>query len=405
MTKAQRRIRRRTFLLGLSTMASMGALLMANKFETFNKQVQKAQYKNFQVVGNAALKTRAAAKKLIYGVASQHSVITSDKEFAKQVAQEASILMSEADLLWSALCPSPDTYDFSRGDWLADFARQREMLFGATHLVWSQSLPSWFESTVDQANASKFMLNHIQTVVEHYAGKVHLWTVVNEAVDPAHGRDDGLSNTIWLKLLGPNYIDMAFRAAAQADPNALLMYNDNALEYDIPYHDKKRTAVLKLLERLKSRGIPIHAFGLQTHVGADMSEFNPKKLSAFLHEVGQLGLKILVTEMDVGDKELPKNIAVRDRMVATAYEEFLSTILNEPAVIGAITWGLSDKYTWLSWFAPRSDGTQVRPLPLDANMHRKLAWNAIARAFDNATERRYSSKLWNAWESLNRSRS
>lgn len=400
MAKNKKITRRQVFLLGLGMVATISTLPLARKLRKVNSQEQKPENRNFAVVGDATLKQRAATKRLIYGVASERSILTSDQKFTNIVTQESAMLVAEADLLWNALRPSPEDYDFSRGDWIAEFARNKKMLFGGTHLVWSQAMPSWFEEKVNQQNAREILLNHIETVAGHYAGKIHLWTVVNEAVDPGHGRDDGLSNIRWLQLLGPDYIEMAFRAAAKADPNALLLYNDNALEYDNGYHDKKRTAVLKLLERLKSKGTPIHGLGFQTHVGAVLDDFNPKKLSAFLHDVAQLGLKIVVTEMDVGDRELPTNINVRDRLIAGAYEDFLTTILAEPAVIGVITWGLSDKYTWYSWSSlRREDGTPARPLPYDANMQRKLAWNGIARAFDKA-DRRQKSQLWTAWRKL-----
>ncbi len=95
----------------------------------------------------------------------------------------------------------------------------------------------------------------------------------------------------------------------------------------------------------------------------------------------------MITELDVIDQKLPLDINVRDRIVATVYEDYLSVALDEPAMIALVTWGLSDRYTWLSWFRPRYDGSQVRPLPLDANLRPKLAWNAIARALDKAPMR------------------
>jgi endo-1,4-beta-xylanase len=98
-------------------------------------------------------------------------------------------------------------------------------------------------------------------------------------------------------------------------------------------------------------------------------------------------LKILITEMDVIDKKLPLDVVVRDRIVARAYEDYLSVVLDERAVIAVLTWGLSDRYTWLSEFHPRSDGARVRPLLLDTDLKSKLAWNAIARAFDSAPSR------------------
>jgi endo-1,4-beta-xylanase len=103
--------------------------------------------------------------------------------------------------------------------------------------------------------------------------------------------------------------------------------------------------------------------------------------------VASLGLKIMITEMDVTDDKLPVDIDLRDRIIAGAYEDYLSVALSEKAVISVTTWGLSDRYSWLSSTRPRSDKAAVRPLPLDRNFKSKLAWNAMARAFDRAPKR------------------
>jgi len=372
-------------LLGLGTFTGIGVLVTRGEFRNLLElRALGKDKRDFTVLGKTTLRERAVAKKLIYGGASKYSILSSDVKFATQFTQESGILMAEADLLWNLLHPSPNSFNFTPGDWLADFARTNRMLFGGTHLVWHKAMPQWFETTVNSQNARKVLLKHISKVVRHYAGRVHLWTVVNEAVLPGDGRSNGLRNTPWLQLLGPNYIEIAFRAAARADPQALLLYNDNRMDYDTPEQEAKRTAVLKLLERLKSREVPVHALGMQAHLRGEESRFNAKKLKAFLHDVAAIGLKILITEMDVRDRKLPRNIDVRDRIVARCYEDYLSVVLDEPAVNAVITWGLSDRYSWLSWAAPREDGAPVRPLPLAANLNRKLAWNAIARSFDNA---------------------
>jgi endo-1,4-beta-xylanase len=166
-----------------------------------------------------------------------------------------------------------------------------------------------------------------------------------------------------------------------------MVYNETGLEYDTPRDEARRTAVLKLLEGLKSRGTPLHAFGIQSHLLGSETNFNPKKLRKFLADVASLDLKILVTELDVTDKDLPKDPKIRDRIVASAYEDYLSVVLDEKAVIAVLTWGLSDRDTWLSQYAPRRDGAPVRPLPFDSNLQPKLAWNAMARAFDKAPKR------------------
>lgn len=182
--------------------------------------------------------------------------------------------------------------------------------------------------------------------------------------------------------MGPDYIDIAFRTAAEADPQALLVYNDYGLEYNTREEEAKRTAVLKLLGHLKSIGTPVHALGIQSHLWKP--RFNSRKFGAFLHDVSDLGLKILITEMDVVDKLMPLDVDARDLMVARVYEDYLSVVLDEPAVIAVLTWGLSDRYTWLAKKQSRKDHALVRPLPLDAELRRKPAWKAISRAFDKA---------------------
>jgi endo-1,4-beta-xylanase len=213
---------------------------------------------------------------------------------------------------------------------------------------------------------------------------MHSWDVVNEVIQLSDGRPDGLRNSIWLDKIGPDYIELAFHVAANADPKALLIYNENHLEYDS--NAAKRTAVLKLLERLKSRDVPVQALGIQAHLNGN-SPFNPKSMRSFLSNVADMDLKIMITELDVADDELPADSARRDDIVASAYEDFLNAVLAEKSVIAVVTWGLADRYTWLEKSRPRKDGSEVRPLLLDKNLQPKAAWNAIARAFDAAPAR------------------
>lgn len=393
MAKNRLLTRRRMLWLGLGSLASMGAVANGKAF--YNNQKILSLYnpkRDFAVVGETSLKERAAAKKLIFGSAVRYKDISTQKELAASLAQECGMLVPEWEFKWSAgnaiLRPSPDKFDFSATDWMANFAQTHGLLFRGHALVWGLSLPDWFKTTVNRQNAEQFLVNHIKTVVGRYAGKMHSWDVVNEAIEPFDKRSDNLRKTPWLEFLGPDYIDLAFRIAAQTDPKALLVYNDYGLDYDNSTEEARRNGVLKLLEGLKSKGTPIHALGLQAHLSGDATEFNSTKFRNFLKEVANLGLKILITELDVVDKNLPLDVNVRDRIIAGVYEDYLSAVLDEPAVIAVITWGLSDGYTYVSDFEPRTDGAPVRPLPLDAKFKRKLAWNAIARSFDQVS--RYS---------------
>ncbi|MDZ7960113.1 MAG: endo-1,4-beta-xylanase [Aulosira sp. DedQUE10] len=379
---------RRGFLyLGLGSAASIGALTMSKAMHP-PKRIQNVSplKRDFSVVGQTPLKKRAASKGLIYGADCGTLNLEADPKLANLLVRECEMLVA-GFLKWNLIRPTADSFDFKRGDWFAKFARNHGMLLRGHTLVWYQSLPSWFKETVNKQNAKQFLTQHIQKVVGHYAGQMHSWDVVNESIAVEDGHPRGLRKMPWLELLGPDYIELAFRIAAEADPKALLVYNDYGLEYDTPEDEAKRNAVLKLLEHLKSREVPIHAFGMQSHLSGNETRFNPQKVQNFLHKVADLGLKIMVTEMDVLDKRLPADVAVRDRIVAAAYEDYLGAVLQEPAVNTIITWGLSDRYTWLSEFGSRQDGAAVRPLIWDANFKPKLAWNAIARAFDNAPRR------------------
>lgn len=378
------RKRRNVLQLCLGAVAGVTASTSANaEVPRLNALVK--EFTDSRVDGS--LRQFASRKQLIYGAASGYAVLSSDPAFSAHFVKECEILVPENDLKWKRLRPTADEFDFAAADWLLKFAQTHRLQIRGHTLVWHLSLPDWLKETINSQNAERLLVKHIETVVGRYAGKMHSWDVVNEAIEPGDEQPNGLRNSPWFQALGEDYIELAFRAAAEADPNALLTYNDYGLEYDTPENDARRDATLKLLERLKSDGTPVHAFGMQSHLDGVETRLNPVKLQTFLKDIASLGLKIMVTELDVKDVGLPAAIALRDRLVASAYEEYLNIVLNEPAVIAVLTWGLSDRYTWLSRFSRREDGLSVRPLPLGVDLNRKPAWNAIARAFDTAPSR------------------
>jgi endo-1,4-beta-xylanase len=332
------------------------------------------------------LKKLAAAKGIIYGAECGTWDLASDPHLARAIAQECAMLV-DGSLKWEITRPAPYTFNFDIADWRAQFAEDHNLSLRGHTLVWHVNLPQWFNEIVTPKNAERILVEHIQTLTRRYAGKMHSWDVVNEAIEPQDGREDGLRRSPWLELLGEDYIDLAFRAAAETDPNALLVYNDYGMEYGNDEHEQRRIAILKLLERQLTKGTPIHALGIQSHMVGDQTDFDTHKLQRFLAEVAGLGLKILITELDVIDQNLPADIHQRDRQVAQVYQDYLSTVLDQPAVIAVLQWGLSDRHTWLAEYFPRSDTLPVRPLPLDTQLRQKRAWRAIAHAFEQAPER------------------
>ena len=197
-------------------------------------------------------------------------------------------------------------------------------------------------STVTQDNAAQFLTQHIQTVAGRYAGKMHSWDVVNEAIDVKSGRPDGLRDSPWLELIGPGYLELAFRTARQADPSALLTYNDYGIELDTPEQIDKRGQVMMLVRRLKARGVPIDAVGVQSHLTA--GDAPGAGLIHFVRELREMGLQVFITEMDVNDRKLPESVPERD----AGGGEDLSRLPDHDAGRAqrehALTWGITDRY-------------------------------------------------------------
>ena len=396
---------RRSFLLGLAGFSTIGCLRQSNLLSSPTQEVDRDLNSDRQL----SLRQIAAEKGIIYGGFPQRSPVdfTQDAKFQRIFAREYGLLVG--GFFGVTVGPfSENNYDFSQIEPFFDFARQNDLMFRAHPMIWNEFNSPWvvekFKSPdTTSAEIEQIFVDRILTLGKQYAGKVHSWDVVNEVINVDDGRVDGLKDTTisgirgekypaWLHYLGSEYIGQAFEIAAAADPNAMLVLNENGLTYSNvfgnSYWEKRRAAVLKLLAKLRTKGIPVHALGIQSHLSAHHNrEFDGQKFREFLSEVASMGLKIVISELDVADNELPQDIKLRDRLVAEAYYQYLSVALDEPAVTTVINWGLSDRHTWLSYFAPRKDGAEVRPLLLDEQYNRKPAWNAVAQALEEAPSR------------------
>jgi endo-1,4-beta-xylanase len=322
-----------------------------------------------------------------------------DADYAQLVAHEAAILFTEDDLLWWRLRPTPDSeLDFHYADQFMAFAERHRQLVLAAHLVWDEGFgEEWTEDDLwgmDEEMARGLILDTIDAVVGRYRGRVAAWVVVNEAID-AHEEDGLRRDYPWYETIGPSYIAESFHAAHAADPDALLVLNEFGFETDDQFDSAadKRAKALLVLDQLLEAAVPVHALGVQAHLEADdfARKFDAEGYRQFLSEVADRGLKILITELDVLDDGLPEDVAERDAAIADAYRLYLDTALAEPAVTAVITFGLSDRYTWLQEDYPREDGAPRRPLPLDDELQPKPAYEALQRALEDAPDR---DPLW-----------
>jgi endo-1,4-beta-xylanase len=319
---------------------------------------------------------------LVYGSSTATWQI-SDPGYRRLFVREAAILFTEDDLLWYRLRPTPDSdLEFRFGDRIIGFAEDNGMLTLGAHLVWDEGFgEGWTEDDLwglDQEAARDLLFGTLQMVVQRYRGRVAAWIVANEVFDAFGMR----AEVPWYGTIGPTYVAEAFHLAHEADPDALLILNDFGFETDDEFSPAadKRAVALQVLDELLGDDVPVDALGVQAHLtsGGFAERFDPEAYRRFLAEVAERDLKILITEMDVLDDGSPPQVQVRDREVAETYRRYLDVALDEPAVVSLVTFGLSDRYTWLQEDYPREDGAPRRPLPFDEELTPKPSFTALA---------------------------
>ncbi len=339
-----------------------------------------------------ALRAIAAARGILFGSTIAAAQIRADDDFLDLVRRECAALVTENELKWGNICDAPGEYDFAGADAIVDFASANGLAMRGHTLLWYYRTPRWFRELPNAAAAERAMLDHIAAVAGRYRGRMRIWDVVNEPIEPAHGRADGLRGAIFADKIGPHYLDLAFHAARDADPTARLLLNEYGVEYDSVADDAKRRVILRHLERLKREGVPVEILGIQGHLEIGAKPFSARKLRDFIATVAAMGIEIAVTELDVVDAAAPGDIARRDQIVADEYRRFLEVMLDEPATRTVFTWGLSDRHSWIvrhesgenTW---RTDGTVSRPLPFDAALAPKPAWASLAERLAGASRR------------------
>ncbi len=334
------------------------------------------------ISGANSLRAHAEQHGLLVGCAVTPERLANDSRYAQLVATQANLLVAENAMKWKALRPAPDKFDFTAADAILTFADSHNQKLRGHNLCWHEALPDWFAATVTKDNARQILTKHIETVAGHFAGKLHSWDVVNEAIDPASPRADGLRVSPWLELAGEDYVDLAFQTARRADPKALLTYNDYGIELDTPKHVTKRAHVLALVQRLHKSSL-IDGVGVQSHLSAG-DDISGTGLPDFVRKLRGMGLQVFVTELDVNTQKARGTADGGDAEVARIYLEYLTLMLAEPNVTAVLTWGITDRYTWLnsSKYA-RPDGQPQRPLPFDAEYLPTLAFWAERAGLDS----------------------
>lgn len=286
--------------------------------------------------------------------------------------------------------PAWDKYNFTMADQLATYAQKYHLKINGHTLVWHSQLPTFVRNMKNADSLRHFLADHITTVAGRYKGKVFSWDVVNEALD----ENGSLRKSVFLQLLGEDYIVEAFRLAQQAAPDAELYYNDYNIE-----NPKKRAGAIALIKKIKAAGVRIDGVGIQGHWQA--SRIPLANIEQSILEFAALDVQVMFTELDLSVLPNPWNANVADvNMSATnnksananpypnglpdsvqailtnGYKDLFSLFLKHSGKISRITcWGVHDGQSWLNDWPIR--GRTNYPLLFDRAYQPKPAFYAI----------------------------
>ncbi|KAI7785318.1 glycosyl hydrolase family 10 [Diaporthe eres] len=274
---------------------------------------------------------------------------------------------------WDQTEPNQGTFSFANGDVVPNFAKKNQQVVRCHTLLYRSQLPSWVTSETWTAETLTSMLEtHISNVAGHYKGQCYSWDVVNEAID-----DDGeYRDTVFFQALGTDYIPLAFKAAAAADPDAKLYYND----YNIEATNAKQKKTVELVKLVKDAGERIDGVGLQGHfiVGSMSSQ---EDLESVMNEFVAAGVsEVAYTEFDVKFDSLPYDEAGLEQQ-AQDYTTVIKACLNVEACVGWTVWDWTDKYSWVPNTFPGQGGACL----YDENLEPKPAFYSVSSVLAAAT--------------------
>lgn len=308
----------------------------------------------------------------------------SEAAYSATLAHEFNMVEAEDGMKWWVVRRNPDTFDFGAGDDVVRFARAHSMKVRGHCLVWDHNNPPWLtQGNFTPAQLSHLLREHIATMMKHYAGQVFAWDVVNEALD-ATGR---VKDSIWynqpgigLSDKGTAYIEQTFRWAHEADPRALLFYNEAEGEG----LNRKSDAIYAMVKDFKRRGVPIDGIGLQLHIS--QLDFDTAAIAANIARLTALGVQVHITELDVSLPLDSSGLAGNDDLLrqAQVYRGVMRACLQNPGCTAIQTWGFTDKY---SWIGSHSRGTRGAALPFDRSYKPKPAYDAMFEELSNHRNR------------------
>lgn len=352
---------------------------------------------SLSVSAQETLKSTVGKHFLIGCAVNTQQVWGHDSIGARVAADNFNSIVAENCMKGEVLHPTEDTYDWRDADQTVKFGQEHGMTVIGHVLIWHSQAPRWMFTDKEGNFVSREVLidrmyHHITTVVQHFKGKIKGWDVVNEAFE-----DDGsYRQSPFYKIIGKDFIPLAFQFAHAADPDVELYYNDYSTS-----KPAKREAICKLVRELKAKGLRIDAVGMQSHNGTDYPDLTDyeNSIKAFINE----GVKVQFTELDLNMLPNPKWFGGAEISQRANYEKemdpykkgltkvaqkkfderylaFFSLYKKYEKDVERVTlWGVTDASSWLNgWPIP---GRTNYPLLFDRNGKEKAVVKKIEKLF------------------------
>jgi endo-1,4-beta-xylanase len=313
------------------------------------------------------------------------------------VTRQFNSITPENILKWEEVHPEPDRYNFDAPDQYVAFGEKNQMHITGHTLVWFHQTPDWvFQdqsgNPLNREALLERMKEHIFTVMGRYRGRIHGWDVVNEAIM----KDGSFRKCKWFEIIGEDYVQKAFEFAREADPDAELYYN----EYDFEFGPKTE-GVIRLIQKIQANDIQVDGVGIQGHWFLDYPKM--ELLDGYVSALKQLGVKLMITELDVGvlpfypvdsqivsltsfDAEKQKEInpypdTLPDTVqkdLAKRYAELFFFFRKHRDLFGRVTfWAVHDGQSWRNYWP--ITGRSDYPMLFDRHCQSKPAFDAVVQ--------------------------
>ncbi|GJC86098.1 endo-1,4-beta-xylanase 5 [Colletotrichum liriopes] len=313
-----------------------------------------------------------SGKLLFFGTATDTNLFNDTPYMAVlNTTGEFGLVVPENSLKWEATEKTQGQFQFSDPDAVLGVARANNQMLRCHALTWHSQLPQFVSAgTWTPETLTAVIEAHIANVVGHFKGACYSWDVVNEAL-----ADNGsLRDSVFSRTLGQGFIPVSFKAAAAADPDAKLYYNDFSLEFN----SKKTDGAVGIVQDLQAAGVKIDGLGFQAHL--EVGKTPPQEtLSKVLNRFTDMGLEVALTELDIRHAKVPaENTALQQQ--AKDYASVVQTCVDNTKCIGVVVWEFTDKYSWIPSTFPGAGDACL----FDNDMQPKPAYAAVAEVLKNA---------------------